>query len=71
MLRASTWMAGQAKFFALYDQADWRRLGLSGQGFSLCGPLGEIHDGSGEPDRPFGLTGFIGIPALRRKTGTP
>ena len=67
MLRASTWMAGQAKFFALYDQADWRRLGLSGQGFSLCGPLGEIHDGSGESDRPFGLTGFMGIPALRRK----
>lgn len=69
MLRASTWMAGQAKFFALYDTADWRKIGLSGQGFSLCGPLGEIHDGSGETGRPYGLTGFIGIPALRRKTG--
>ncbi len=67
MLRSSTWMAGQAKFFALYDTADWRKLGLSGQGFSLCGPLGEIHDGSGEADRPYGLTGFVGIPALRRK----
>ena len=67
MLKASTWMAGQAKFFALYDKADWRKIGLSGQGFSLCGPLGEIHDGSGEANRPYGLTGFVGIPALRRK----
>ena len=67
MLRASTWMAGHAKFFAVYDQAEWRRFGLSGQGFSLCGPLGEIHDGSSETDRPCGLTGFVGIPALRRK----
>lgn len=45
MLKASTWMAGQAKFFALYENAEWREFGLSGQGFSLCGPLGEIHDG--------------------------
>lgn len=67
MLKASTWMAGQAKFFALYEKADWRKLGLSGQGFSQCGPLGEIHDGSGEANRPYGLTGFVGIPALRRK----
>jgi monoamine oxidase len=67
MLKASTWMAGQAKFFALYDKADWRKIGLSGQGFSLCGPLGEIHDGSSEANRPYGLTGFVGIPALRRK----
>jgi monoamine oxidase len=65
MLKASTWMAGHAKFFALYDRANWRKIGLSGQGFSLCGPLGEIHDGSGES--PYGLTGFVGIPALRRK----
>ncbi len=67
MLKVSTWMAGQAKFFALYDKADWRKTGLSGQGFSLCGPLGEIHDGSSEEGRPYGLTGFVGIPALRRK----
>ena len=67
MLKASTWMAGQAKFFALYDKADWRKIGLSGQGFSLCGPLGEIHDGSSEANGPYGLTGFVGIPALRRK----
>jgi len=67
MLKASTWMAGQAKFFALYDKADWRKIGLSGQGFSLRGPLGEIHDGSSESDIIHGLTGFVGIPALRRK----
>jgi monoamine oxidase len=67
MLRASTWMAGHAKFFALYDSAQWRKAGLSGQGFSLCGPLGEIHDGSGAAAGPYGLTGFVGIPALRRK----
>jgi monoamine oxidase len=67
MLKSSTWMAGQAKFFALYDKADWRKIGLSGQGFSLCGPLGEIHDGSSDVNRPYGLTGFVGIPALRRK----
>ncbi|MBC2733710.1 MAG: FAD-dependent oxidoreductase [Desulfobacteraceae bacterium] len=67
MLKSSTWMAGQAKFFALYDKADWRKIGLSGQGFSLCGPLGEIHDGSSDATRPYGLTGFVGIPALRRK----
>lgn len=67
MLKASTWMAGQAKFFALYDRADWRKSGLSGQGFSLYGPLGEIHDASSEMNRPYGLTGFVGIPALRRQ----
>jgi len=67
MLRSSTWMAGQAKFFALFDKADWREMNLSGQGFSLCGPLGEIHDGSSEANNPNGLTGFVGIPALRRK----
>jgi monoamine oxidase len=67
MLKASTWMAGHAKFFALYDKADWRKTGLSGQGFSMCGPLAEIHDASGEADVPWGLTGFLGIPALRRR----
>lgn len=67
MLKASTWMAGHAKFFALYDKADWRDTGLSGQGISVCGPLGEIHDGSSETGYPYGLTGFVDIPALRRK----
>lgn len=69
MLKASTWMAGHAKFFALYDHADWRKTGLSGQGFSLCGPLAEIHDASSKAGRLHGLTGFLGIPAKRRKDG--
>ncbi|WP_320044711.1 FAD-dependent oxidoreductase [uncultured Desulfobacter sp.] len=67
MLKASTWMAGHAKFFALYNKAAWRNMGLSGQAFSQRGPLGEIHDGSATGDHPYGLTGFAGIPALRRK----
>ncbi len=67
MLRASTWMAGHAKFFAVYAKAPWRGMGLSGQGFSQRGPLGEIHDGSGPRGTVYGLTGFAGIPALHRK----
>ena len=67
MLKASTWMAGHAKFFALYGKAHWRRAGFSGQGFSLYGPVGEIHDGSSETNTPYGLTGFANIPALKRK----
>lgn len=67
MLKASTWMAGHAKTFALYHKAHWREIGLSGQGFSYCGPLGEIHDGSDETAGPYGLTGFVSIPALQRK----
>jgi len=66
MLKTSTWMAGQAKFFALYDCADWRQAGLSGQGFSQYGPLVEIHDGSNSMGKPFGLTGFVGVPAAQR-----
>ena len=67
MLKTSTWMAGQAKFFVLYDRADWRHAVLSGQAFSEHGPLAEIHDGSNRMNKPFGLTGFIGIPAAHRK----
>ena len=67
MLKAGTWMAGQAKFFALYDHAPWRDSGFSGQGFSMCGPVGEFHDGSSDGQGPYGLTGFLSIPALRRR----
>jgi monoamine oxidase len=41
MLKASTWMAGQAKFFALYDKADWRKIGLSGQGSAIVDLWGD------------------------------
>ena len=66
MLRIGTWMAGQAKFCALYGAPFWREAGLSGEGFSERGPLGEIHDGSNDAGGPYGLTGFVGIPAVQR-----
>jgi monoamine oxidase len=66
MLRIGTWMAGQAKFYVLYETPFWRRMGLSGQAFSERGPLGEIHDGSNNGRGPYGLTGFVGIPAVQR-----
>lgn len=66
MLKTGTWMAGQAKFFVLYDSAFWRHAGLSGQAFSERGPLGEIHDGSNDDSAPYGLTGFVGFPAVQR-----
>jgi len=66
MLRMGTWMAGQAKFCALYQEPFWRQTGLSGYGFSERGPMGEIHDGSNNGQGPYGLTGFLGIPAVQR-----
>ncbi len=66
MLRISTWMAGHAKFFAFYDEPFWRESGLSGEAFSQYGPLNEIHDGSNEGHPPYGLTGFVGLPAVQR-----
>ena len=66
MLRIGTWMAGQAKFCALYKEPFWRQRGLSGQAFSQCGPMGEVHDGSSHRGGPYGLTGFLGIPAVQR-----
>ena len=66
MLSIGTWMAGQAKFCALYEEPFWRQTGLSGHGFSERGPLGEIHDGSNNGAGPYGLTGFLGIPAVQR-----
>ena len=67
MLKIGTWMAGQAKFFALYDKPFWREAALSGGAFSQRGPLGEIHDGSNNGPGPYGLTGFVGIPAVQRQ----
>jgi monoamine oxidase len=66
MLKIGTWMAGQAKFYVFYDEPFWRQTGLSGQAFSEHGPLAEIHDGSNNGRGPYGLTGFVGIPPVRR-----
>ncbi len=66
MLKIPTWMAGQAKFAALYEEPFWRRDNLSGQAFSQVGPMSEIHDGSNSSGAPYGLVGFLGIPAAAR-----
>ena len=60
-----------AKFFALYEEPYWRQAGLSGQAFSQQGPLGEIHDGSNKGSGPYGLTGFVNIPAAQRSREHP
>ena len=66
MLKTPTWMAGQAKFAALYDEPFWRQRNLSGQAFSQVGPMSEIHDGSSASGAPYGLVGFLGLPAAAR-----
>lgn len=67
MKNTPTWMAGQAKFVAVYETAFWRKAGLSGDGVSEIGPLGEIHDASALNGAPFALFGFVGVPAIARK----
>lgn len=61
-----TWMAGHAKFLAIYPTPFWRAAGLSGDAMSRRGPLAEIHDAS-PPDGSAGaLFGFLGVPANAR-----
>ncbi len=64
-----TWMAPHAKYIALYDTAFWREQGLSGEGRSARGPLGEIHDAS-MPGGHAALFGFFGLPAGARRNVT-
>ncbi|MEO1113076.1 MAG: FAD-dependent oxidoreductase [Pseudomonadota bacterium] len=56
-----TWMAGHAKFVAVYERAHWREAGFSGDAISHLGPLFEIHDASADPDASGGaaLFGFV------------
>ncbi len=61
-----TWMAGHAKFFALYDQPFWRELGLCGTAMSQRGPLAEIHDASSQTGDGYSLFGFLGVDAETR-----
>jgi monoamine oxidase len=61
-----TWMAGHAKFVAVYDTPFWRERGLSGDAMSRRGPLAEIHDASGPDGAPAALFGFVGVPAAQR-----
>lgn len=61
-----TWMAGQAKFIAVYEQPFWRQQGLSGSVHSAQGPLVEVHDAS-LPSGQAALLGFVGMPARQRR----
>jgi len=61
-----TWMAGHAKFFAVYDKAFWREQGLCGTAISQYGPLSEIHDASPNSGNVFSLFGFSGLSAVNR-----
>lgn len=63
----ATWMAPHAKYVAVFDEAFWRRRGLSGEARSAAGPLVEIHDASAH-DGDAALFGFLGIPAQARST---
>ncbi len=56
-----TWMSGQAKFIATYNNPFWRENGLAGQAFSQVGPMVEIHDASSDTESNFALFGFIGL----------
>ena len=61
-----TWMAGHAKFFAVYDQPFWRNRGLAGSAFSRRGPLAEIHDASPPSGQRYCVFGFVGLDAPSR-----
>ncbi len=61
-----TWMAGQAKLLAEYTEPFWQSQGLSGDGFSQLGPLGEIHDASPRVGGRHALFGFFSIPPPQR-----
>ena len=66
MRNIPTWMAGHAKFVAIYDRPFWREAGLSGDAMSRHGPMMEIHD-AGDPSFESGaLFGFLGVPAVVR-----
>jgi monoamine oxidase len=62
-----TWMAGQAKFVAVYDTPFWRHAGLSGDAMSQFGPMVELHDASAAGGKGFALFGFVGVPAEVRQ----
>lgn len=67
MQNIATWMAGQSKAVAVYDNAFWRHSGLSGDAMSRHGPLIEVHDASTFDDGAAALFGFIGVPPEGRR----
>ena len=70
MRQTPTWMAGQAKYVAVYRHPFWRDSGLSGAARSTVGPLVEIHDAS-IPNGPTALFGFVGLSAAQRQLAGP
>lgn len=66
MANLPTWMAAQAKAFAVYDTPFWRAAGLSGDAMSRRGPMVEIHDASPAKGGPPALFGFLGMPPKAR-----
>jgi monoamine oxidase len=70
MRHTPTWMAGQAKFAAIYPTAFWREAGWSGDAMSNRGPMVEIHDASSADGQSAALFGFVGAsPAYRKGIG--
>ncbi len=65
-----TWMAGHAKFLAIYDRPFWRDAGFSGDALSRRGPLAEVHDASPASGGPYALFGFVGIASPARAAMT-
>ena len=65
--RTPTWMAGHAKFFAVYRTPFWREVGLCGTAISHKGPLTEIHDASPNSGDCYSLFGFAGLPPEARE----
>lgn len=72
-----TWMAAQAKFFAVYSRPFWRQAGFSGDAFSSTGVLAEIHDASAPQSSGaqsegegayYALFGFVRLNAEERMT---
>ncbi len=70
MRQTPTWMAGQAKYVAVYPRPFWHDSGLSGAARSAVGPLVEIHDAS-IPHGQAALFGFVGIGAAQREAAGP
>lgn len=60
-----TWMAPHAKYVATFEEAFWRKKGLSGEARSIAGPLAEIHDSSAVRGDA-ALFGFLSVPAEGR-----
>lgn len=61
-----TWMAAQAKFFALYDTPFWLSVGLSGTAQSMVGPMLEMHDATTQSGGA-ALFGFLGMSPVERQ----